>query len=73
MSREAASFVEVDEIEATDNLHVRCIRPLVTPAVCIEDHEVDAAIRHQVCAGMRLSRSLEMRIPPVWPVLRLAP
>ena len=44
----AANFVEMGKIEATDNLRVNRIRPLLAAAVCIEETEADTAIKQQV-------------------------
>ena len=43
-------FVELktDNIDATDNLRVRRIRPLLPAAVCIEEAEADGTVRSQV-------------------------
>ena len=43
-----ASFVEIGQIEATDNLRVSRIRPLLAAAVCIEELGAESAIQQQV-------------------------
>jgi len=42
------SFMEVGRIEATDNLRVSRIRPLMPAAVCIEEMEASSTVKHQV-------------------------
>ena len=41
-------FFEMGSIEATDNLRVSRIRPLLAAAVLIEEYKANAAIQHQV-------------------------
>ena len=44
----SSSFIEIHQIEATDNLRVNRIRPLIAAAVCIEESKADVAIKNQV-------------------------
>ena len=43
-----AHYVEVGQIEATDNLRVKQIRPLLSAAVCIEENDADASVKQMV-------------------------
>ena len=45
-AKASTAFFEHGQLEATDNLRVRRIRPLMPAAVCIEEQEAESTIRH---------------------------